>query len=583
MSLFRRKRKEAFYYPFVEIKRIQVDRYRYLDEATRSVLMTARGRISFIMCVLGVLFFIILGRLFYLTVMNYQGRTFAPSTLKTDIDLRRQNIVDRNGFVLATSLPTVDLSVNPRLVKNPEEVAKRLSAVLPDVSYQEVLEKLTDDASFRYIKRNLTPKERQDINWLGYYFLNETQGEKRVYPHSHLFSHILGGVDIDNRGIAGLEKSYEKELSETELQLSLDMSVQETVRRALEKGMTKHQATGGLGIVMDVRNAEVLALVSLPDYNPNLPAGEDLSVRFNKATAGIYEFGSVFKLFNTALGLESGVIRPTDLFDASENVKIGRKVITDYQGQNRSLTVPEILIHSSNIGSVKIAKEIGFQKQRDFMQQLGFFDRLPIQLPERAMPQYPTGEKWADITLANVAFGYGISVSPLHLIAAVAALVNGGYYRVPTFIKNGNQHEPERLVLSPKTSDIMRHMMWAVINWDIKPTDMMSVYAVGGKTGSANLIQDGKYVQGMLRTSFVGVFPMAAPRYAVLVTLENPKRLKENWYFNTAGWNAKPVGREIITQIAPYLGVAPQEIGKQPTYITRAIEASQEYKKKKKR
>ena len=572
--------KETFYYVKEEIPQGKMDRYRCLDATTKCILKKANNRILVVMFFLCVAFAFMFGKLFYLTIMNYQPRSFKPSVLKTELDISRQDILDRNGTVIAINLKTTDLSVNPKKIKQPEETAQALIRALPDLSYDEVYQKLTSNSNFKYIKRNLTPIERNAINWIGNPYLQETKVEKRVYPQGHLFSHILGATDIDTYGIAGLEKAYNDSLKVDTVQLSLDISVQDMVREALQKGIEKYKATGGLGIVMDVNTGEVLASVSLPDYNPNMPAEGDTSVRFNKATLGTYEFGSVFKLFNTAMALENKDIKVTDTFDVSEPIKVGRKLIEDTRGAERVITVPEVLIHSSNIGSVLIAQKSGFQKQKEFLGRFGFYEKLPVDLPELGITQYPVAEKWADITSANVAFGYGISITPLHLIAGVSALVNGGNYRVPTFLKNGNQGQPVYRVLDPKISEQMRRMMWAVINWDMKETDPVYGYAVGGKTGSANLIVNGKYVQGSLRTSFVGVFPMDNPKYIVLVTLEDPKKIKETWMFNYAGWNAKPVGLEIISKIAPYLGVEPKEPWEQPSYIEKSIQASLEAKKK---
>lgn len=573
-------KKDAFYYPRQEVPLNESDKYRYLDAATRGVLQKASGRISLLMCLILVCFAVIVGRLFQLTVLHYQARQFAPSVLKTDFELGRKDILDRNGVILATSLPTVDLSVNPRQVKNPEEVARRISEALPDVSFAHVLHQIHSGGTFRYIKRNLTPKERNDVNWLGYHFLSETPGEKRVYPQGRLCAHLLGGVDIDNRGIAGLEKAYDARLKEEDVVLALDVSAQEMLRQTLVGGLETYGAEGALGIVADVRSGEILAAVSLPDYDPNLPAGSPDESRFNRMSLGIYEFGSVFKLFNTALGLETDGLKLTDRFDASKPIKVGRKLIEDYRGQNRVLSVPEILMHSSNIGSSLIALDAGYQKQRAFLARFGFYERLPVELPERGAPQYPTRAQWNDLKVANVAYGYGISVTPLHLIAAVGALVNGGYYLLPAFLKNGNAGKPEYQVVSPKTSEDMRHLMWAAVNWDMKKNHPAQPYHVGGKTGSANLRVDGKYATGKLRTSFVGVFPMNQPRYAVLVVLENPQRRKEDWMFNTAGWNAKVLALDIVAQIAPYLGVPPQPEWEHPAAIRAAIETTLEQQKR---
>ncbi len=571
-----KKKKEIFYYVGLEVPRTSMDKYKCIDVATRGVLEKAKGRITFLMVIFALCFIVITGRLFQLSVMNYHSRKTVPAVLKTDVDFGRYNILDRNGMILATSVPTKDLSVNPRQVKpkNRAEVARNLSDVLPDITYEDVLKKLNGKGSFKYIKRNITPEERKDINWLGYYFLSETDGEKRIYPQRNLFAHLLGRVDIDNKGIAGLEKAYDSLLKKENLTLSLDISVQHIVRTVLSEQMEKFKATGATGIVMNVNTGEVLASVSLPDYNPNLPLENDTDKIFNKATLGAYEFGSVFKLFNTAIALEAKTIRPSDSFDATRPIKVSNKTISDFRGQNRPLRVPEILIHSSNIGSVQIALKTGYEKQKDFLGQLGLYKALPIPLPERARTQYPQEKKWSEITSATISYGYGISVSPLHLIAAVSALVNGGYYRVPTFVKDGNKGKPEYQVISENVSTQMRHMMWGVINWDIKPNNPIYAYAVGGKTGSANLLKNGKYVEGSLRTTFVCAFPMNAPRYAVLVVLENPKRTKETKNFNTAGWNAKPTGLKIVSLIAPYLGVPPQLDWEQPVYMKQAIEAS---------
>lgn len=582
--LFFKRKKETFYYAGMEVHQNSMDRYKCLDAATKGVLKKASNRITFLMFVFGLCFLIIVGKLFYLTVLSYQSRTYRPSELKTEIRLGRHNIVDRNGMILATSVPTKDLSINPKKVKtkNIQVVAENLARVLPDVTPQDVIDKINEGGSFRYIKRNLIPVEQKKVNALGYYFLSETEGEKRVYPQANLFAHLLGSVDIDNKGTAGLEKAYENKLGQNDLELSLDLSVQETTRRVLKKNIEKFKATGGASIVMDVNTGEVLASVSLPDYNPNLKLTGDEDVRFNKATLGAYEFGSVFKLFNTAMALEARVIKPHDSFD-SQPMKIGRKLFKDYRGQDRVLMVPEVLIHSSNVGSIKIALKAGYERQREFLARFGFYDPLPILLPERTRTQYPRAKKWAEITSANVSFGYGISISPLHLIAGVSALVNGGYYRVPTFLKGGNEGKPEFQVLDPKVSEQIRHMMWGVINWDLKSDDPIRQYVVGGKTGSANLIKNGKYVEGSLRTTFVCAFPLNKPRYAVLVVLENPKKIKETHNFNTAGWNAKPTGLQIVQEIAPYLGVGPQPEWEQPSYMQRSIENSKNAQKLRRR
>ena len=382
------RKNEPFYYAGVEIPQRGPDRYRCLDAATKGVLTTASRRTALIMVVLIVAFSLIVGKLFYLTIMNYHPRDFKPSRLRTELAFRRQNIVDRNGIVLATSIPTKDLSVNPSKIKNPEQTAKALVQALPDLDYETVLNKLTGPGAFKYIKRNITPAEQQALLWIGNPYLEETNNEKRAYPQGRLFSHILGGVNVDNVGTAGLEKAYENTLKDQDVVLSLDTAVQGIVRRVLSERIRKYQAVGGFSVVMNVRNGEVLALVSLPDYDPEQPAtAQNMADRFNKATLGTYEFGSVFKLFNTAMALENKDITVTDSVDAHRgSLKIGKKIIEDFNGgENRNLLVPEVLMHSSNIGSARIALKAGWQKQKAFFERLGFYEPLDINLPELGM------------------------------------------------------------------------------------------------------------------------------------------------------------------------------------------------------
>lgn len=563
-----------FYQPCHEIPAPKREKDRYVDTTTQRQLKEASKRICFASAFFLTLLCVVLGRLFYLTVLNYKQTNDRGVQFDVTEQLPRYNIVDRNGTVLATTLTSWDISVNPTKVKNPEEVAHALAQKLDGVKEKDILEKLKSDSNFKYIKRGATPNELEAVNWLGYHFLTYEAVDKRAYPQGPLFSHILGGVNIDNVGIAGIEKSFDNELKEHEIQLSLDVSVQEMVRTNLQKGIEKYKAEGGLGMVMDINTGEMLASVSLPDYDPELPAGKETSERFNMPTLGVYEFGSVFKLFNTAMALENKVVKVTDVVDASHPLKIGKKVMEDFHGQNRPLTVTEVLIHSSNIGSAKIALEAGYEKQRDFLRKFNLFEKMPIPLPERGAPLYNTKDKWADIETANVAFGYGIAVTPLHLIAGVAALTNGGFYNVPTFIKDGNKDKATTEVLDSKISEQLRQMMWAVINWDPWTKNPAKHYAVGGKTGTANMKDGHSYNTNKVRTSFVGVFPVTDPKYVVQVTLLNPKGIKETFMFNNAGWNAKTVGLNIINEIAPYLNVAPVLDYQPPEFVQKSIDIS---------
>ena len=569
-----KKQEVIFYQPCHEIPLPRREKDRYVDTTTQRQLKMASRRICVTSVCFLILLCIVLGRLFCLTVLDYKSSPPRSLRLGGEEILSRYNIVDRNGTVLATTLTSWDISVNPSKVKNPEEVAHQLATKLDGVSEKEILEKLQSDSNFKYIKRGATPNELEAINWLGYHFLTYDAVEMRAYPQGPLFSHILGGVNIDNVGIAGIEKSFDNELQEHEIQLSLDVSVQEMVRTALQKGIEKYKAEGGLGMVMDINTGEMLASVSLPDYDPELPANKDGSERFNMPTLGVYEFGSVFKLFNTAMALENKVVKVTDVIDATHPLKIGKKTMEDFHGQKRPLTVAEVLIHSSNVGSAKIALSAGYEKQRDFLKKFNLFEKLPIPLPERGTPLYNTKDKWADIETANVSFGYGIAVTPLHLIAGVAALTNGGLYNVPTFLKDGNKDKPSVQVLDSAISEQLRHMMWAVVNWDPWTKNPAKHYAVGGKTGTANMKDGSSYNTNKVRTTFVGVFPVTEPKYVVQITLLNPKGIKETNMYNNAGWNAKAVGLNLINELAPYLNVAPVTDYQSPDFVQKAIEIS---------
>ena len=574
-----KKKKETFFYVGQEIPVSGGDRYRFLDKATVSALKTGRLRMLFVAYVFLIAFLILGGRLFEQTILKKNINPPRRQLSLTDLPVKRADIVDRNGTILATSLPTVDLYIDARHVPHPQQLAEDLISVLPDLKKETILKQIATKSSFRFIKRNLTPKEQYAVNRLGYPELNFIDGEQRIYPQSHLFSHLLGFTNIDNKGITGLEKAFDEQLTQdtTPIRLSVDTGIQNIVRYELEKGIQKFNATGGAAVVMNAKNGEVLALVSLPDFDPNRASTRTNQNLFNKATLGVYEIGSVMKLFTVTMGLESKTITPDDKVDATEPLKYGRFRITDYQGKNRFLTIPEVLIYSSNIGSAKIALAMGEEQQRAFLERFGLLSPLSFELPEKGRPMYP--DPWREINTVTISYGYGLAVSPLHVASAVSAIVNGGLYYHPTILKEKNDHAPATQVISSQTSRMMRFMMRAVVDIGSGKKANIKGYLVGGKTGSAEM-QDGtgRYVKGTLRTSFVGAFPMDDPQYVVFVMLENPMKREEDWYFNTAGWNATPTGGRIIEAIAPQLGIIPKEELEKPAYIEVAYS---QYKKKK--
>jgi cell division protein FtsI (penicillin-binding protein 3) len=461
---------------------------------------------------------------------------------------------------------------------------KEIMSIFPNLNEQDVAEKINSGRAFNYLKRNLTPKEKHLVNNLGYPQLNFISSERRFYPQSNLFSHLIGFTDIDNRGIAGLEKQYEKELQEKEepLTLSVDIRIQNIVHSILSEAVEKFSADGAVSLVVDAQTTEILAMVSLPDFDLNQMPIDSNKIPLNKASVGMYELGSVMKPFTVAFGLESGLISPETQIEAFNPYKLARgRTITDFQAEDRILSVAEVLIYSSNIGTAKIAQMLGPQQQKEFLNRFHFLTPLQTQLPELGKPIVQ--KKWDDVETATIGYGYGLAVSPLHLVSAFNALVNGGLYRFPSFIKDGNRQQFYEQVLEEKTSESLKPMLRAVVDIGSGKRANIKGLNVIGKTGTAQMqdAQTGKYIEGKVRTSFIGAFPIDKPKYIVYVMIENPIKRKEDWNFNTAGWNACPTGGQIIETIAPILGVESQEESQKPKYVQTAYDYAQEKKKKK--
>ncbi len=469
--------------------------------------------------------------------------------------ISRADILDRNGAILATSLPTVNLYANPDKVKNKVEAATKLSELIPDMLYEDILAKLKLKKNFVYIKRNLSLAQKYQIYALGIEGLGFEDMEKRVYPHKNLFAHILGKTNVDNIGIAGLEKELNERLttSDLPLRLSIDAGVQDTIREKLSAAVAKFNAIGASAILMDVNTGEVLAMISLPDFDPNSSSVPNEKALFNFTTKGLYEPGSVLKIFNAAMGLESGKIKLADKFDATKPLKLRYNTIKDYRGENRWLDLQEILIYSSNIGSAQIALKVGKDTQRNFLKSLGLFDTVDgFEVTEKAHPSLP--KRWGEETTATVAYGYGISVTPLHLISAFSAVVNGGIYHTPTLLKKDNP-PAGRKVMSLNTSKMMRQLLRGVVVKGSGKRANVAGYEVAGKTGTAQKLVNGRYIDKKVMTSFMATFPVSNPKYALFLMMDEPKASKETFGFATSGWNTVPTAGEIITAIAPQLDV----------------------------
>ncbi len=481
----------------------------------------------------------------------------------------RKSIYDRNGILISSNLITSSLYANPKIMIDEESAAKQLVKVLPELNRNDLTKRFKDKKkSFLWIKRNLHPKQKYEVNALGIPGLMFEDEEKRIYPHGNLFAHVIGMVGQDGRGLSGLEKyldniedaSYDKAISENEINTTLDIRIQTILRDEMTKAMIKHQALNASGIIMDVNNGEVLALVSLPDYDPNLPKNLKQQTLFNNVTLGNYELGSVFKPFTLATAFDIGKINEKMVYDATNPIQIGRFKISDFHPERRPLTVPEILMYSSNIGTAKIGEDVGIEKMQEYFRKLRFFDKLDIEVNEKSTPTTP--KKWSNSGLLTISFGHGLAVSPLHIVAAMASVANGGLYYQPTLIKRTEEQELTKpvTIFSKRTSERMRDLLRLVVVSGSGSKANVDGYLVGGKTGTANKVDArGRYSADKVLSTFVGMFPMNHPQYIILLNLDEPKPSADTFGFQTAGWVAAPAAANVIKRIAPILKVRPQE------------------------
>ena len=499
--------------------------------------------------------------------------TSRPAAVPAEAPVARGTITDRNGEILAVSLPLNALYANPRQIDNPREVADRLVRVLPQLNRERLVERLQGERQFAYIARALTPREMQQVNNLGVAGLYFETAERRYYPQGRTGVHIVGGVDVDGNGIAGVERYFDERLRarpNLPLRLSLDVRVQLAMRDAVQRAITEFTGIGGAGILMDVHTNEVLAMVSLPDYDANDPMSAqncdparnrttNICERFNRVTSGVYEPGSTFKLLTAAMALENG-LQPHQGYDASRPITIGRFTINDFRGRGRWLALPEILQHSSNLASAHMAAAVGPTRHREFMGRMGMLTRQSVELPEVASPLAPSARNWREINTMTIGFGHGISVTPLHVVTGVSAIVNGGILRQPTLVAQqpGTQREGVR-VISERTSDIMRRMMRLVVTDGSGRSAEVPGYYLGGKTGTAQKTGPrGGYLENRRIAAFVGAFPMNAPRYALYVMVDEPHPNARSHGYATAGWVAAPAANMVVSRVAPILGLMPE-------------------------
>lgn len=475
----------------------------------------------------------------------------------------RAEIRDRNGNMLATSLRMASVFADPKDISDPDDAAKRIAPLLPKESVASLKEKLTRKSRFVWLKRNITPREQYEINKLGIPGIDFRYEERRIYPNDELTAHVVGYTDRDDKGIAGVEKYFDKELANhpEPLFLSIDSRIQHIVRRETLNAMERFSAIGGIGMMMNVKTGEVVAMVSVPDFNPNnmssITGTGDGDPRFNRAALGVYEMGSTFKSLTIAEAFELNKVNMDSTVDARSPIKIGRFTIDDYKGEYRVLSVPEVFVYSSNIGTVKIVDKIGTPKFKEFLTRIGMTKPAPIELPEIGRPIVPN--PWRDVSTMTIAFGHGIAVSAAQLLRAESAMVNGGILITPTLIKKEFYGEPQGdRVISKQSSRAMQQLLRLnVLAGTGKNADVKG-YVVGGKTGTTNKAVGGGYSESRLISSFIGAFPMDDPQYAVLIMIDEPKGRKDTYGYATGGWVAAPAVAKIIAGAAPILGIAPR-------------------------
>ena len=527
-----------------------------LEDAGESALEQSRRRLSLIGIVFTAAFLVIGCRATLLAAApEVDGPMHAAASAE---EPRRGDIIDRDGEILASTLPFHSAFAEPRLVWDPDATAEQLATVLPDLDVDALAQDLSADRGFVWIARGLTPRQRQAIHLLGLPGVGFREEPGRVYPKRRAAAHLIGYTDRDMAGLAGAEHAFEAALSAGDgrpVALSIDLTAQHAVERVLRERMARYQAEGASAVLMRVGTGEVIALASLPDFDPNRPTDAPQAHRRNDATAGVHELGSVFKPLTLAAGLETGSVALDDTFDATTPLSLDGFMIHDFHPENRVLTGREVIVHSSNIGSARMAAAIGEKALKQFFTDLRLFEAAPIELAESGDPLYPRGD-WAASELATISYGHGVAVSPLALTSAYAALANGGVYTPPTLrpVAPGESIAGEPVMGAGAAMAVLGVMRQVVTEGSGRQADVEGL-AVAGKTGTAERVVAGRYDRASLRTSFVSVFPFDDPEYVLLTSFDRPKPAPGTHGYATAGWNAAPTAGEMIALLAPILGV----------------------------
>tara|TARA_B100001248_G_C27396194_1_gene465719 strand:+ start:732 stop:2387 length:1656 start_codon:yes stop_codon:yes gene_type:complete len=517
------------------------------------------NRVAFIFLV--ILIFIIL---YSTRVVYLSSKTLQTNPYKIN-RINRADITDRNGNYISKSVFTSNIGIDPKLVRDKKKILLKLKYTFPDKDFVEI-EKKMNGKKFFYIEKKMIPERYNQVKLLGEKSIRMEPKITRIYPDKNLFSHVVGQIDDDNNGISGLEKSFDKTLKNgrTNLTLTLDKELQYIIRDELINAQKIFRNIGGAGILMNINNGEILSLVSVPDFNLNIRKDISDINYINRATKGVYELGSVFKSFTIAAGLNYGLISPDDMFlNLEKKLKCGRRTISEYdENLSKDLSVEDILVHSSNIGSVKIGQIIGQEKLQTFLKKIGILSQLDFDIEETGKP---LSFKWRDCKLETVSYGHGVTTTPIQLAKGYAILANGGYDVKPTLIKEKIYSSQKKRILNKDVSNKINRMLRKVVTQGTATLSDVEGYEVGGKTGTAQIVENGAYTNKKINT-FASIFPSSSPKYVLIILLEDTKLSKDYIYkyrnktgsykgtpFNTAGWTSVEITGKIIDKIGPIL------------------------------
>ncbi len=488
---------------------------------------------------------------------KYSEKKIADNNFK-----QRNDILDRNGHILATNIPVASLYANPKKIPNINDAVEKLATVIPNLDSKKLLSELSKDRNFVWIKRDITPELQERITALGLPGINFENDQKRVYTQGKGASHILGYVDIDNNGISGIEKYFDSQLnnesSEKPIMLSIDYRIQNIVSQELDFVIDKFSALGGAGIVVDVKTGETLAMVSKPDFDPHRPSMASPDQMFNRASLGIYEIGSVLKTLTFVIGFDTNTIKMNDVYNVAD-FTINKFRVKDFHRHDGQTTVPQLFMRSSNIGSATIALEVGKKTFIEYMRKLWLTRKLDIEINEKTQPKFPSDKDWNDLSLVTMSYGYGYSISPLHFVQSMIPVVNGGDIYPLTLLKRSEQEVVKEKVLSEETSLNMLKLLRLAVEKGTGRKAAVKGYLVGGKTGTANKLGKKGYLNNSRYSSFIATVPAINPQYMVFIFLDDPQGINETYGFATAGFTAAPVVGNIISRMGSIYGIQPYD------------------------